>query len=458
MNGQNFIKQGIEVVSEAIAADKNEEYEKALQLYRRALEVFMTGVKYEKNPAARDTILKRVEGYMKRAEDLKTVLEQQRSAKASGGPSKGGAGTKDKGDKDDDGDEEQNKLKASLSSAIVTEKPNVAWEDVAGLDGAKEALKEAVILPRRFPQLFVGKRRPWRGILLYGPPGTGKSFLAKAVATEADAQFFAVSSSDLVSKWQGESERLVKNLFAMARAEEHAIIFIDEIDSLCGSRSEGESDATRRIKTEFLVQMQGVSSSADGLLVLGATNIPWELDPAIRRRFEKRIYIPLPERPARATMLRLHLGDTPHTLTPADFDYLAGCSEGFSGSDLSVMVREALMEPLRACQSAKQFKPAAAPPLEAGGPARTMLAPCEAYPNCAYCPIDLATAPAAKGAACARCGARRMTLYEVESDALMVPDVGPGDFEHILSKSKCTVGDDELTRFVTWTTDFGQEG
>jgi len=104
-------------------------------------------------------------------------------------------------------DPEAKKLRGALAGAILTDKPDVKWEDVAGLEGAKEALKEAVILPIKFPHLFVGKRQPWKGILLYGPPGTGKSYLAKAVATEANSTFFSVSSSDLVSKWMGESER-----------------------------------------------------------------------------------------------------------------------------------------------------------------------------------------------------------------------------------------------------------
>ena len=110
-------------------------------------------------------------------------------------------------DDDDDQDPEAKKLRGALAGAILTDKPDIKWEDVAGLEGAKEALKEAVILPIKFPHLFVGKRQPWKGILLYGPPGTGKSYLAKAVATEANSTFFSVSSSDLVSKWMGESER-----------------------------------------------------------------------------------------------------------------------------------------------------------------------------------------------------------------------------------------------------------
>jgi vacuolar protein-sorting-associated protein 4 len=440
----NFTEQGIAVVKEAIQADNEQDYAKALMLYKRGIEVLLTGVKYEKNETAKQMILKRVEGYMKRAEDLKEVVNQQRQ-----GPTKGGTGTLDKGK--DAPDNEQSKLQEQLSSAIVTDKPNVKWDDVAGLEGAKEALKEAVILPRRFPQLFVGKRRPWRGILLFGPPGTGKSYLAKAVATEADAKFFAVSSSDLVSKWQGESERLVKNLFSMARQEEHAIIFVDEIDSLCGSRSEGESDATRRIKTEFLVQMQGVASAKDGLLVLGATNIPWDLDPAIRRRFEKRIYIPLPEGPARATMLKIHLGNTPNQLTQPDFDRLGMQADGMSGSDLSIVCREAIMEPMRTCQKARQFRPVVVDHQE-------MLSPCETYPSCAYCPIDLSDAPASKDP-CAYCGAVRLTMYDMPDPSLMLPPVvSVKDFESSLERIKRTVAEEELTHFEEWAEEFGQEG
>merc|ERR1712176_1371826 len=164
-------------------------------------------------------------------------------------------------------------MQSKLSDAIVVEKPNIKWSDVAGLEAAKEALKEAVILPIKFPHLFTGNRKPWKGILLFGPPGTGKSYLAKAVATEANnSTFFSVSSSNLVSKYVGESEKLVKNLFAMARQKKPSIVFIDEVDSLASKRGDNEQDNTRRIKTEFLVQMQGVGKDTKGVLTLGATN------------------------------------------------------------------------------------------------------------------------------------------------------------------------------------------
>uniref|UniRef100_A0A4W2EC78 Vacuolar protein sorting 4 homolog B n=1 Tax=Bos indicus x Bos taurus TaxID=30522 RepID=A0A4W2EC78_BOBOX len=325
-----------------------------------------------------------------------------------------------------------------VKCAIVIERPNVKWSDVAGLEGAKEALKEAVILPIKFPHLFTGKRTPWRGILLFGPPGTGKSYLAKAVATEANnSTFFSISSSDLVSKWLGESEKLVKNLFQLARENKPSIIFIDEIDSLCGSRSENESEAARRIKTEFLVQMQGVGVDNDGILVLGATNIPWVLDSAIRRRFEKRIYIPLPEAHARAAMFKLHLGTTQNSLTEADFRDLGKKTEGYSGADISIIVRDALMQPVRKVQSATHFK-------KVRGPSR-------ADPNNI---VDDLLTPCSPGDP----GAIEMTWMDVPGDKLLEPVVCMSDMLRSLSSTKPTVNEHDLLKLKKFTEDFGQEG
>lgn len=285
---------------------------------------------------------------------------------------------------------------------------------------------------------------------MFGPPGTGKSYLAKAVATEADSTFFSVSSADLISKWQGESEKLVRNLFEMAREAEggRAIIFIDEVDSLCGSRSEGESDSMRRVKTEFLVQMDGVGKHEGQVLVLGATNIPWELDAAIRRRFEKRVYIPLPEAESRAYMVKLHLGDTPNSLTDEDFDRLGEITEGASGSDIKVLVKEALMQPLRRCQQAKQFY------VDNEG----FYHPCEKYPNCPSCPPKLSTDKPGTVYDCKKCGAKRMVLWDVPSDKLKPPDVKVSDFETVMRSSVSTVSPAELKRFEEWTKMFGQDG
>eukprot|EP01122_Echinamoeba_exundans_P014630 TRINITY_DN666_c0_g3_i1.p1 TRINITY_DN666_c0_g3~~TRINITY_DN666_c0_g3_i1.p1 ORF type:complete len:377 (-),score=60.54 TRINITY_DN666_c0_g3_i1:92-1222(-) len=376
---------------------------------------------------------------MKRAEQIKDALKSQ-SAGGAKGTNSGGAGgsaTSKKKDSDEENkNEEQERLKSSLEGAIVREKPNVKWDDVAGLHAAKEALKEAVILPIKFPHLFVGKRKPWRGILLYGPPGTGKSFLAKAVATEANATFFSVSSSDLLSKWLGESEKLVRQLFEMARAQAPSIVFVDEVDSLCSARSDTESESARRVKTEFLVQMNGVGKDLDGVLVLAATNIPWQLDPAIRRRFEKRIYISLPDEAARARMFAIHLGDTPNTLQPQDYKELARRTEGYSGSDIAVVVHEALMLPIRLVQAATHFKRVIAPDRKDPTKTREFWMPCS--------PGDPAAQP--------------MTWQDIQGDDLIEPPVSMSHFVKALVTTRPTVNQADLDRQVEFTEQFGQEG
>ena len=446
-----FIHQAIDVVQKAIEADEKGEHENALNLYKDALDRFTMGLKYEKNPTRKKMVMEKVAGYMNRAEELRDIVNKQNGNPKS--PEKGAKEEGKEGESKEGGekkDDETMKLRGALAGSVVSEKPNVRWDDVAGLESAKESLKETVIMPVKFPQLFVGERRPFKGILLFGPPGTGKSYLAKAVATEADSTFFSVSSADLISKWQGESEKLVRNLFEMARESpgSRAIIFIDEVDSLCGSRQEGESDSARRVKTEFLVQMDGVGKTEGSVLVLGASNVPWDLDAAIRRRFEKRVYIPLPGAQARTFMIKMHLGDTPNNLVENDFNKLGQISEGASGSDIEVMVKEALMEPLRRCQQAKQFVI----------DHKNNFVPCENYPNCAYCIPKLSTDPPGKDYTCKNCGALRMTLWEVEPSRLEAPPVRVTDFEKVMKHSCSTVSPEELKRFQEWTALFGQDG
>lgn len=189
----DFKGKAIEFVKVAVTEDEAGNYEKALQNYKAALEYFSTHLKYEKNPRSAEAIRAKFKEYLERAEYLKTVIEGLQenppAASANGaataqrkkGPGGGGGG----GDGGNDNDKDRERLKGQLGGAIITEKPNVKWDDVAGLEGAKEALKEAVILPVKFPQFFTGKRKPWSGILMYGPPGTGKSYLAKVSSSSA---------------------------------------------------------------------------------------------------------------------------------------------------------------------------------------------------------------------------------------------------------------------------------
>lgn len=229
----------------------------------------------------------------------------------------------------------------AIFNEIVIKGDEVHWDDVAGLDAAKSALKEAVVYPFLRPDLFMGLREPARGMLLFGPPGTGKTMLARAVATESHSTFFAISASSLTSKYLGESEKLVRALFSIAKALTPAIIFVDEIDSLLSSRSgSGENEATRRIKTEFLIQWSDLAKAAAGreqtdgdasrVLVLAATNLPWAIDEAARRRFVRRQYIPLPEDHVRGEQLRRLVSAQKHSLNDKDFKKLVTLTDGES--------------------------------------------------------------------------------------------------------------------------------
>lgn len=240
---------------------------------------------------------------------------------------------------------------------IIDHGDKVYWDDIVGLDQAKGSLKEAVVYPFLRPDLFKGLREPTRGMLLFGPPGTGKTMLARAVATESKSIFFSITSSSITSKYLGESEKLVRALFLLAKKLSPSIVFIDEIDSLLGSRTEGEIESIRRIKNEFLIQWSELSSSttkeneADELkhqvLILGATNLPWSIDEAARRRFVKRQYIPLPEEETRLNQIKRLLKFQNHTLSDDDLQQIIKLTDNFSGSDITALCKDSAMGPLR---------------------------------------------------------------------------------------------------------------
>ncbi|GJP36609.1 hypothetical protein CLOM_g21098, partial [Closterium sp. NIES-68] len=241
------------------------------------------------------------------------------------------------------------RLIEQICNEIMTQDTNTRWSDIAGLEHAKQCVTEVIIWPLKRPDLFRGTRAPVSGLLLYGPPGTGKTLIGKAIAGETKATFFSISASSLTSKWIGEGEKLVRALFGVASCKEPAVIFIDEIDSLLSQRqSEGEHESSRRLKTQFLIEMEGCGTGDRHVLVIGATNRPQELDEAARRRMPNRLYIPLPNKAARKEIVRnLLQKDDILALSEADMDAVAEEAEGYSGSDMRHLVREAAMMPLR---------------------------------------------------------------------------------------------------------------
>ncbi|KAM6939564.1 spastin-like [Xenentodon cancila] len=240
------------------------------------------------------------------------------------------------------------KLAEIILNEVVDSGAAVSFEDVAGQDLAKQALQEIVILPALRPELFTGLRAPARGLLLFGPPGNGKTMLAKAVAAESNSTFFNISAASLTSKYVGEGEKLVRALFSVARELQPSIIFIDEVDSLLCERREGEHDASRRLKTQFLMEFDGVQAGGDEwVLVMGATNRPQELDEAVLRRFAKRVYVALPGEETRLQLLKNLLEKHGEPLTLRELRQLARMTEGYSGSDLTSLAKDASLGPIR---------------------------------------------------------------------------------------------------------------
>ncbi|KAF3947568.1 hypothetical protein CMV_026314 [Castanea mollissima] len=393
----------VEKLKKAMDEDKLNHIEKAYKLYMEALEDAGVYLFYEKDPEIKENWQQFTSHYNKAIFIRKGQCVE----------------------------ESYLSHKAEVGLGLLESSLKLSDSDVGGLDACKKLLEEAAIVPIEFPHFFTGNRKPWRAILLYGPPGTGKTHVANAIATDSHSTFFSVSASNIVSKWMGEGEKQVSNLFRSARDEAPSIIFIDEIDSLCGPRgNDNEHEASRRIKTEFLVHMQAVSNDVTNVLVLAATNTPNHLDEAMRRRFEKRIYVPLPTPEAREQIFKWHIGKTPHNLSPEDFRDLASKTDGFSGSDISICVKDALYQPIRATLDAKFFRENS----------EGMWVPCKN------------TDP----------GAKEYTLEKLKAKVgasqIQPPPNTKADFDNVLKKQKPTVSEADIEECEKFNKQFGNDG
>ena len=260
-------------------------------------------------------------------------------------------------------DAEEDAMDQKIESEIMVKNPKVKFSDIIGMQEMKQTLYEIIVVPTIRPDLFTGIRKPQRGILLFGPPGTGKTLIAKAIATECNCTFFNISASSLTSKWVGESEKTVKSLFKVAYKKVPSIIFIDEIDSILSKRSGSENEATKRLKTEFLIQFDGLGSNTNArLLVIAATNRPMDLDEALLRRLPKRVYCGPLDEDGRFEFIKKVINRVETQLSDDDIRDIAKRTNDYSNSDLMEMCREAAYEPVRELSmeeilKTKKFRP-----------------------------------------------------------------------------------------------------
>ncbi|KAJ8611985.1 hypothetical protein CTAYLR_004389 [Chrysophaeum taylorii] len=355
--------EGIAQLKKAQQLERSGAAADALRAYEAGLAHLLAALKEESDGRRRELLKKTIEANMSRAETLKKQRGKKPDhhdyTKVPRVQQRDSPGARHS-------DQHQQRARPLSSSSsgtsnafadriladVVDHSPGVTWDDISGLAEAKRTLQEAVILPQLRPDLYRGLRAPAKGVLLYGPPGTGKTMLAKAVASASSLTFFGVSPSTLTSKWVGEGEKMVRVLFEVANKMDQAVIFLDELDALLAKRGEGEHDASRRLVSEFLVRLDGIASMPGRVLVLGATNHPWDLDDAVLRRLPRRIHIPLPDKPARRAMLD-KLIDGPkagvtHALSSRDKDAVVDATTNFSMSELRTLAEEAAYRPLRA--------------------------------------------------------------------------------------------------------------
>jgi transitional endoplasmic reticulum ATPase len=317
-----------------LAAVRSGDYVAAKPYLIQAAECMIEIAEENKDPAQRAD----QEAYAKELLELAKDCDR-RLARGGGGRPGGGRGERVR---------EDNDKGADAQDWIVREKPNIRFDDIAGLDEVKAEIRLKMLYPFQHPELAqrygigVGG-----GILLYGPPGTGKTMFARAIATELDATMFVISPAQLMSKWVGEAEQNVRKLFEAAKAESKSIIFMDEVEALVPKRRSSDSTVMQRVVPQILQELEGFDRKADRALVfLGATNEPWSLDPAMLRpgRLDAKIYVPLPDAEARFRLFEIYLGKRP-LADDVDFAQLVEKTAGYSGADIKAICERSAVRP-----------------------------------------------------------------------------------------------------------------
>lgn len=356
MQPNDYLTKATTLVSQAQVAEERGSPSEAHSLYLKALALFNTILLNKQCVYLSKTIAPYASECLAKAQELDQLMNgagggangianspQQRSALLTGGSQQ-------------QNDERDRMMQELMLTLIDPSQCTVSWDDIVGSEGVKKMLDEIIRLPRELPHLYTGNRKAARSVLLYGPPGTGKTLMGKAMAREAGVSFFSVSSAELISKYVGESEKYIKCLFEMVKANKPCILFLDEVESLCSKRE--ESNHSAKTVQQFLTQLDGItnSGSMDGVFVLACTNIPWALDEAMRRRLEHRIYLGLPSQRERAALLRHYVSKNEHSLTDTQFEELARWCDHFSSADIQQLCSTASMIPINEIPMATHFQ------------------------------------------------------------------------------------------------------
>lgn len=354
-----FINKVVLLINQAQDAESHNALPKALLCYEQALTILSNILQNKQHKYLKEMINTYCGECLAKAQFIKDLIEQGGSMPATATSTAATHKSRREHHDDDDGgahsDDKRRMMQELAMTCIDPSEIGVSWQDIVGMLHIKKILDDAIHLPREMPHYFVGMRTPTRSVLFYGPPGTGKTLLGKATAHSAAMPFYAVSSAELISKYVGESEKYVKQLFDTVKHNKPCVLFLDEIESLCPSRDEKSHTQTVQ---QFLVQLDGISSTGSmaGVFLIGCTNTPWKLDEAMIRRLEKRIYIALPTVDERQALLKFYFQKNECVLTSDEYREIALLTENFSAADISQLAKTAAMLPLDVMREAVAFQ------------------------------------------------------------------------------------------------------